>query len=197
VISYCIITKGDRPDKLAALIESIKTTPYTYDFEINIAVDAMDEGRLGALRNQVCRSAKYPILAVCDDDLILDYDFIQGLIGFTQPWDVMCPKVLNPDGSRYWDWREWDGYDKQMMVDYAEPDDGTIIPPGCFVLLKRDVFDNVQWSETIPFYTPPFEDIDFGIRLHEAGYKCTMNPFMTVHHNDERYYQTGNVVMKK
>jgi len=193
VISYAIITKGDRPDKLKALIDSIRTQPH--ECEITIAVET-GAGCLGLLRNQVCRSAKYPILAVCDDDLILDSDFIPGLLGFTEPWGVMCPKVLNPDGSRYWDWREVTE-NGQRMLEYHIPDAGNMIPPGCCVLLKREVFEHVKWDETIPFYTAPFEDIDFGIRLHEAGYKCTMNPFMTVHHNDERYYQTGNTVGKR
>jgi hypothetical protein len=194
-ISYCIITKGDRPEKLAALIESINTTPYTYDYEITVAVETGHKC-LGLLRNQACRSAKYPILAVLDDDLILDSDFIKGIENFGDDWDVMCPKVLNPDGSRYWDWREVTE-NGQRMVDYHIVDAGNMVPPGCCILLKREVFECIQWDETIPYYTAPFEDIDFSRRLHAAGYICKMNPLSTVHHNDPRYYQVGDVVGKR
>jgi Glycosyltransferase like family 2 len=198
MISFCIITKGDRPEKLAAEINSIKVMNIS-DCEIYIAVDVDDSGRLGMLRNQACRAARGEILIVCDDDLLFGALFYDSIVSFTRlwEWDILCPCLLNPDGSRYWDWREVQEDGSQMMVDYSQPDNGLICPPGAVVVLKREVFKKVQWNESLKYYQPPYEDIDFARRLHSAGYKCMMSKRSTVYHYDPRYHQKGQIVVKE
>jgi GT2 family glycosyltransferase len=187
MVSFCVITQGNRPDKLNALIQSVKGRG-----EITIVVDALDEGFLGALRNRACKASNGDILVVCDDDIVFDDGFCDAVLGFGE-FDVMCARLLNPDGSRYWDWREY----PNKMLDYNVTDTGNICPPGALVVLKREVFENVQWDETIGFYQPPYEDVDFAARLHAAGYSCKMNVNAKALHDDDRYYQDGDVVVMR
>lgn len=196
MISFCVITDGKRPDKLGALLASI-TAQNIPDAETIITYDTNHQGLLGKMRNTACSAARNDILVVSDDDITLSPDFYKAVTDFGEAWNIMCPRVLSPDGSRYWDWRYWRGNGGQGMVDYSIPDDGHIIPPGCFVILRRRVWHCVKWSETLGFYQPPGEDIDYGIRLHDAGYRMTCNPAAVVYHNDPRYYQVGDFVLRR
>ena len=194
MISFCIITEGKRPEKLFNLLASIALQGG--GVETTIAVDSAKRGILGTLRNQAARASTGGILVVCDDDITFDPDFCQQIINYPGDWSVMLPKILSPDWSRYWDWRQWERQDCQRMLDYNQPDNGMIIPTGAAVIVKRDVWTQVQWSETIRFYEPPCEDIDWGLHLHSCGYKMTSNPLCICHHDDVRYSQRGDCVMR-
>lgn len=194
MISFCVITDGKRPYRLADMLDSIRALALE-DCEINIAVDN-GEACLGKLRNQVCRKALGDVLVVADDDLLFDADFAKELESFPGDWDVLCPKLLNPDGSRYWDWR-WNKDGAQKMMPYDFVDDGFICPPGAVVVMKSHVFEKAQWRNDLKYYEPPYEDIEFSRRLHEAGYSCKMNPKMVVTHNDTHYTQRGEVVVRQ
>lgn len=195
MISFCVITDMKREFKLKALIHSIHNMTFGEDYEIIIAVDN-GEHKLGKLRNQACRGALGDILVVCDDDLVFDTEFYKELAEYPYAWNVLCPRLLNVDGSRYWDWR-WRNGDSQKMVSYDQPDDGSICPPGAITVLRRAVLEKASWRNDLKYYEPPYEDVEFARRLHEAGFMCTMNPRMVVYHNDSRYTQEGNIVVKR
>jgi GT2 family glycosyltransferase len=196
MISFCIITDGRRPEKMHALLGSIRSLRIP-NAETLIAYDTNCDGRLGCLRNHACAAARHEILAVLDDDTRLEADFINAIVNFPRPWQIMLPAILNPDGSRYWDWRQWNSPADQRMVNYCVEDTGQIIPCGAAVIVRRAVWQAVPWDETIGFYQEPYaEDIDWGIRLHQAGYRMTSNPECIVHHDDARYYQVGAGVMR-
>lgn len=192
MLSFCVISKGDRPDKLNNLIQSVKALQT--ESEIIIAIDANDEGLLGKLRNKATQAATGDYIIVSDDDIVFDVDFYRGLLEYGDQWDVLCTRLLNPDSSRYWDWRAVEEDGKQYMVEYDIPDNGLICPPGALVLLKPYI--GMGWSETIKFYEPPYEDIEFARRLHKMGYVVKFNPYSTAYHDDPRYYQAGDVVMR-
>lgn len=206
MISYCIITDGKEPAKLDAEIESIhalKQPPY----EIIIAgnpnvgsnVDVIvpmpataRQGRLGALRNAAVSCASNPVIVVIDDDMLFAPDWYQGFESFAGEWDVMSCRILNPDGSRYWDWKAHAG-GKNWLLDYNEQSDFQSLTGG-LTIMKHHVWERVQWNDDLGFNQA--EDVDFTDRLKAAGMKIVFNPAATITH-DAPYTQKGVGVFKK
>ena len=59
----------------------------------------------------------------------------------------------------------------------------------------------MSWDNDIPFYgvTKGFkynEDVEFSVRLKQAGVKIHFDKNNTVWHNDESYFQSGEVVLR-
>jgi GT2 family glycosyltransferase len=190
-ISFVIITDGKEPAKVQAQIDSIKALAVP-EYEILVVRDKDLSGKLGKLRNAGCNAAKYDVLVVSDDDMVFHDDFYNGLVEHGD-FEVMSCRILNPDGTRYWDWKEHiDG--KNQLLEY-----GTTSPhislTGGLTIMKRDVFNRVKWEETLVFYQA--EDVDFSERLKEAGVQITFNKRSTVTHDDGAYTQNGNVVVRR
>lgn len=207
-ISYCIITDGEEPNKLLELIESIRHETGQIPHEIIVAGDlpwgefaiddwvpmetAAKEGRLGKMRNAACRRARGDILIVLDDDMILQPGFYNGLTSITADWQVICPNVINPDKTRFWGWATHiNGLSKLRQWD--EPDTGDNYVTGGVCIMRRQVFERVQWNESFGFYQG--EDVEFSARLHRAGIFFTPAPNCFVMHN-ARYTQKGDGVYR-
>lgn len=206
--SFCIITNGAKPEKLRQTIASILAQNIP-SFEILIAgilpaeidannltylpmKDAADNGRLGDMRNAMCRKARFDHLVVADDDMIFHQDFYPGLLKFGEDYDLLSPRLLNCDGSRYWDWAIQSEHE-QKLISYQETSHQQYITGG-FCIMKASVFEQVQWCEKRGFYQQ--EDIDFSRRLKAAGYTFKFNPHSSVTHNDEKYFQCDNKVYR-
>ena len=207
--SFCIITNGKRPEKLAREIESIRALGIP-DFEILVGgnppsgpafqglrtvrlVDAADNGRLGEMRNALCRAARYDHLVVADDDMLFHADYYEGLKAFGEDYDVLCVRLLNPDGTRYWDWATHGGPTGHRLLAYDETDPHVYVTGG-LCILKAHVFDRVQWDEHRGFYQ--HEDVDFSERLKEAGFRIRFCRASTVTHNDPSVTQLGDLIIK-
>ena len=197
--SFLIITHGKRPDKLRREIESIRALGIPHH-EILVggeppsdlpegvgsvlAVDAARNGRLGEMRNALTAAARYDHLVVVDDDFLFHDDFYQGLQRFGDDWEALSVRILNPDGSRFWDWATHGGPRGHVLLDYDENDDHVYITGG-LILLKAEVTDRVQWDDGRGFYQG--EDLDFSSRLRQAGIRPKFNPHSTTTHDDGRY----------
>jgi hypothetical protein len=207
--SFCIITNGRRPEKLAREIESIRALGIP-DFEILVGgdpppglasagvrtlrlVDAAANGRLGEMRNALCRAARYDHLVVADDDMLFHPDYYEGLKAFGEDYDVLCVRLLNPDGTRYWDWATHGGPTGHHLLAYDETDPHVYVTGGLCVL-KAPVFDRVQWDEQRGFYQ--HEDVDFSERLKQAGFRIRFCKASTVTHNDPSLTQMGELIIK-
>ena len=189
--SFCIITDNKESQKLQREIESIHALLIP-ESEINIFVDDTPPfGRTGTLRNKVCRMAKYDHLIVADDDLIFHKDFYQGLLHFGDDYEVTACKILNPDGSRFYDWKiQVDG--KNYLLDYDKTDPNISLTSGIYIM-KQWVFQKVQWSDDLGYYEG--EDVDFSDRLKLAGVRIALNPYCAVTH-DAPYKQAGQSVLR-
>jgi FkbM family methyltransferase len=197
--SFLIITNGKRPRKLTREIESIRALKIP-QFEILVggeppshlpegvgtvlAVDAARNGRLGEMRNALTAAARYDHLVVVDDDFLFHQDFYTGLQRFGDDWKALSVRILNPDGSRFWDWATHGGARGHVLLDYDESDDRVYITGG-LILLKAEVADRVQWDGGRGFYQG--EDLDFSARLRAAGIRPTFNRYSTTTHDDGRY----------
>lgn len=193
--SFVIITDGNEPNKLRRLIDSIAAQNFP-KVEVIVVRDEKHEGRLGALRNAGCRQAKYYRLIVLDDDMVLHADFYPGLQRFEREtinphFDVLSCRILNPDYTRYWDWKAHEHH-KNWLLDYGENDPRVSITGG-LCIFDKGVFNVIQWDETRAINQE--EDVDFSNRLKQAGYKIGFNPWSTVTH-DGPYTQIGRGVIR-
>jgi len=134
------------------------------------------------------------VLVVADDDMLFHEDFYRGLLEHGDGFDVMSCRILNPDGSRFWDWAAHGGPRGHSLMNYGEVDPWVYVTGG-LCILRAEVFRKVQWDETFGFYQG--EDVDFSERVKEAGFRISFNPHSTVTHNDPRYTQVGRGVLRK
>lgn len=207
--SFCIITDGKEPDKTLEAIwyivgqeianseiiivgrpdENWKTPNYPL---IKVWLpDLADAGRLGAMRNAACDLAQYDKLVVIDDDIWFQYDWYQQMVSFGDNWDVLSCRVLNPDGTRFWDWKTYyEGTNKLLDYDKTSPH---ISITGGYICMKRYVFDKVRWDDQRGFYQA--EDVDFSERLKAAGFRIGINPKASVYHW-ANYTQRGDYVYR-
>ena len=206
--SFCIITNGKRPAKLRQEIESIRALKIPAveilvggDVPAGLGEDvivlplpeAAQAGRLGEMRNRLVERARFDHLVVADDDMIFHADFFSELKQFGEDYEVLCTRLLNPDGSRFWDWATVGGPRGQTILDYDESDPFVYVTGGLCVM-KASVADRVQWDAGRGFYQS--EDVDFSRRLQAAGVSIRFNPHSTVTHNDARYTLDGPVVVR-
>lgn len=204
--SFCIITNGKRPQKLAEEIASIHALRIPV-YEILVGGDipvglegvrtlAMPEaakgGRLGEMRNRLIEISLYDHLVMADDDMLFQPDFYKGLCEFGEDYEVMCVRLLNLDGSRFWDWATIGGPRGHRLIDYHETDSYLYVTGG-FCVMKAEVAARVQWDSKRGFYQA--EDVDFSRRLQAAGISIKFNRRSTVVHTDARYTQVGAVIM--
>lgn len=197
--SFLIITNGKRPGKLRREIESIQALnipaceilvggepPASLPAGVGTApaVDAARNGRLGEMRNVLTAAAHYDHLVVVDDDFIFHSDFFSGLQNYGEDWDVLAVRILNPDGTRFWDWATHGGPRGHVLLNYDEQDEH-VYNTGGLCLLKSYVADRVKWDDGRGFYQG--EDVDFASRLRAAGYRPKFNRHSTTTHDDPRY----------
>ena len=187
MISFIIITDNKEPEKLKQLVASINKVKGKKD-EIIISEDKEGTGLLGKLRNDGAKQAKGDILVFLDDDMLLYKDFVKGVTecsNWMPNWTVLTCRVLNPDGSRHWDWKEHNSGDR--LLHYCHKSDDIVLTGGISIIRKK-VWDVVKWSNTLGFYEK--EDVDYSVRLREKGFRIQMNPYSTVEHQDDRYYRS-------
>lgn len=190
MISFVIITDSQEPEKLAKAVDSIRALKVP-GAELFVVEDKHKTGKLGALRNAGCRKADNGILVVSDDDIYFAPDWYEGLQKHGDEWDVLSCKILNPDGTRYWDWKiNVNGLNE--LLDYSEvsPD---ISLTGGMTIMKRKVFEKVQWDENRGFYQA--EDVDWTDRVKRAGFNIAFNANSTVTH-DGPYTQVDKWVIR-
>lgn len=194
--SFVIITDSKEPDKLQRLIASIEAQNFP-KVEVIVVRDEKREGHLGALRNAGCRQAQYYRLIVLDDDMILHPNFYKGILKFEgennlkSNLQVYSCRILNPDNTRYWDWKAHEN-GKNWLLDYSEESELVSLTGGVCIF-NKGVFNVVQWDEARGFNQE--EDVDFTNRLKAAGYKIGFNPWSSITH-DGPYTQMGIGVVK-
>lgn len=190
--TFVVITDGKEPEKLETLKMSIAAQNIPA-YEIIIVRDTKHEGRLGALRNAGCQNARYYNLVVLDDDMVLHPTWYEGIKKYRSqsPSMVYSCVILNPDYTRYWDWKAHEG-GKNWLLDYGEKHPSVSLTGG-LCIFNKSIFERVQWDEKRKINQE--EDVDFSNRLKAAGYEIGFNPWATVTH-DGPYTQIGRGVMK-
>ena len=161
--------------------------------------EAAEQGNLGRMRNAlvVClRDELVDTIILLDDDIELHDDFFRGLGTYEDDhgsYDILSCKILNPDGSRYWDWARWKGPSGQELMAYDYSDYTNVYITGGLCIARAGVFDHVQWDDDKGFNEE--EDIDFSEKVKAAGLRIAFNVHSTVTHHGP-YTQRDNLVYK-
>ena len=217
-ISFCIPTNGDRPEKTRALLKSIsrqsgvpKEVILCGDVEkfkdlqdvqlIDKRLNARNR-KVASLRNAAASGAKFNVICFCDDDIILEPDWMDKTLEYSKNngWKVLGNKLLNPDGTRHWDRAILMPH---IMVSYGHPNyDKKLIQTSGFMLLRKDVLDEVKWDEERLVYSDRIEkeipeDVKFSLDLHEKNIPLSFNESAVCWHNDDGYTTMGQQCLKK
>ncbi|MBL0938550.1 MAG: hypothetical protein IBJ03_06635 [Gemmatimonadaceae bacterium] len=202
-VSFCVITDGRRPALLQDMIASIRALALPAwevivagnvpsglgdDVRVLHAPELALAGRLGAMRNLACRSARFDQLVVSDDDMHFHPELAEVLTDRDPAVDVMCVRLLNPDGTRYWDWATHGGPRGHTLLSYDETDDHVYVTGGLAIMWAR-VHEQVPWDDARGFYQG--EDIEWSSRVHAAGFRIGLDVRGRVTHQDARYTQHG------
>jgi glycosyltransferase involved in cell wall biosynthesis len=219
LISFCIITTGNRPDKLRLCIKSIHRNFSSVDpYEIIVVGNNIDQFSdldavfiedneyvefLGKRRNICTENSKGDILVHCDDDVVFPSDWYKKFLKFNNynpNWRIMGNKVLLPDGSRYWDRATYLPNHKMVNYDFRSTD-VTFYQSGCFCISRKSLMEEISWDDTIPFYAMfkglgHNEDVDFSLRLKNKGIDIYFDKENIVWHNDFSY-NSNNIFCNK
>jgi len=220
LISFCIITIGDKPEKTKLCIKSIhRNFNNTDDYEIILVGNNIDQFKnenvklvediekkefLGARKNIGTKNSKGDVLVHCDDDVIFPPDWYSRFKEYDKnnpDWKILGNKFLLPDGGRHWDRATY--YPQHVMVPYDyESDTDTFYQSGGFSICKRELLEQISWDDNIPYYGmfkgfKHNEDVDFAIRLKEAGIPIHFDKENTVWHYDHSYHSNGFTCNKK
>lgn len=207
--SFCIPTNAKRVEKTLLTIESIKRQewgkiPYEIivcgdiepfsDVEGVTFLDKKEEahsGKVSVLRNGAADNTKHNEIVFCDDDIVLDLDWLKNTVKFSkeQGWKVLGNKMFNPDGTRCWDRCILEPH---IMVDYDHPkEDKNLYQSSGFFLVRKDVFQQVRWNEERIVYADRQggipEDVQFSLDIVKNGFPISFNSSSLVWHNDESY----------
>lgn len=222
-LSFCIPTHGKRLSKTLKTISSITKQKWNgLPYEIIIAGDVENfEGlpkefctlvsmkeeahskKVSMLRNAAAGLAKYENIVFCDDDIILNTDWLENTMEYCNKngWEILGNKILNPDGTRHWDKAT---LIPRKLVDYNHPDnDKNLMQTSGFFMIKKDVFLNNKWDETKVVYADREgvgipEDVQFNLDFRKKDVSLSFNKDAIVWHNDENYteFQDQTVLLE-
>jgi len=154
--------------------------------------------QVALLRNKAAEISKYNVLAWCDDDIILDPDWLKNTVSYTEKsgWEILGNKVLCPDGTRYWDRATLEPH---CLVEY-DTSEGmpNLYQSSAFFIMRKSVWEKVKWDETKLVYADREdkipEDVQYSMDLKNAGYVFHFNKETLVWHYDEAYteFSAGN-----
>lgn len=180
IVTYDIIAVG-RHSKLKGLTEAFDN------------FDGADDGFLGRIRNQIIDCTTGDIIVYLDDDILLPQDWCENFLRYGERCGVLGNRILNCDGSRYWDRAT---YDPHLIVDYDHPlDDPKLYQTSGFMLTTREVAKQHRWNESIHFRQ--HEDLEYSQRIAKFGNPLCFDKNNYVWHYDYDCIQNGNSITKK
>jgi LmbE family N-acetylglucosaminyl deacetylase len=203
-LSFCVVSGGVRPEKLQRLLRSIHDQQMP-DSEVIVcgaadrdtsyryipAVDEASSGRLSVIRNLAAASARHDFIVFCDDDIVLGRDWYTGLRPYLEDLDLLATRILNPDGTRHWDWARCEAPEKQNLLRYGEIDRDLYLTGGLMVV-RTEAWARHPWDESL--YYRQAGDVFFSQGIIAAGYRAGICTESAVLHDDLRHSQVGRVV---
>lgn len=207
-LSFCIITNGKRPKRLQEEIESIVRLGIpSYEILVGGKIpaqiqgvraiemqEAAEAGRLGFMRNRLAEQARFDTIVNVDDDFVFHPDFYTGLASRRTPFDILSTRILNPDGTRFWDWAVFGAPTGHHLISYDDVSPYVYVTGG-FSVQRREVVLDVGWNED--FRLNQAEDVDYSRRAQAKGYSIEFCREASVTHNDPAYTRIDDLVFRQ
>lgn len=200
-LSFCILASGERNMAIEDMVRKIHALKVK-NYEVLVAgcpppslnrVTSIEVPELVAnkewnkIRNILLQEAKHPVVVFIREDTCPDPNFYDTLLGFYDDFDILNLRVLNPDGTRHWDWASRGGPLGDRLVPYDEQDEFITACPALFIA-KRDTLRSVLFNESqdpeIPW------EIDLSERMREYGGLFTFCPDASASCQNFLYTQT-------
>lgn len=199
--NFQIVISGYVPEKDKELIRQI--------YPESIFVDCPKEaeaGNLGRMRNLACDQAMYDYLVISDNDMLFSLGWYVNLLK-SPKFDILTPRVLLPDGTRFWDHCCYQSPTHgHVILNPEEEDDYLYMSGGQSWIMERKVFEKYRWDENIAIYTMSNlkdyadgkhnEDTEYSKRCRQS-FKITHNPDVIVIHNDASYTNIGRFILRR
>tara|TARA_R110002020_G_scaffold354675_3_gene567417 strand:- start:2515 stop:3468 length:954 start_codon:yes stop_codon:yes gene_type:complete len=224
-ITFVIITGGHKPEHVKRLLASIKKQDIK-NFESIIvgdvkdftelksstiktiqATEAAQKGELGVMRNLACSEAKYDNIVILDDDLLLTKTWYKNLLKFNKKYDILTCQIRVPDGGRYWDHACYQSpKNGHITLEANDEDDHLYMSGGCSWLMKKYVFDKIQYDSSEIYNMSNLkdyaegkhnEDTYFAKRCRDSGFKIEHNHDSVSIHDDATYTNIGRFARRR
>ncbi|MBI2664957.1 glycosyltransferase family 2 protein [Candidatus Woesearchaeota archaeon] len=190
--TFGIITNGKRNGDMENLIASVRKQNIpnyeiivcgTY-FERNEPFfryipfsEQDDRGWITKKKNIICEAAKYENIMVLHDRLSLNDGWFEGMQRYGNNFEVLSCVQHAAGNVRAADWvtsccSQLPGI--IALLDYRDWD-SWIYPNGGLIMLKKSVWKNVKWNESL--FWNQCEDVELGHRFTARGYVFRFNPY--------------------
>jgi GT2 family glycosyltransferase len=210
MVSFCIITNAAlsgfrrRESYLRQLLRSIRSldvpiseyqilicgaVPHGLECDITLnEPELAAEGKVSSMRNLLASRASGDVIVHCDDDIVLGEGYWNSLVRFSGSYSVgiLCTRLLNPNGTRYWDWAAYYPSRGQTLLPYAVENDAGTYATGGHLIVKKSIYDGIHWDETLKHGQN--EEYAFAHAAKKAGIRIgldsTATVFLQYHHCD-------------
>lgn len=163
-------------------------------------------GKLGAMRNEACTHAIYENLIISDDDMLFSLDWYNQIKN-NDAFDILTTRVALPDGTRFWDHCCYmSPSNGHIILNPDEEDTHLYMSGGQSWIMKKDVFNILQWDEDLKIYNMNNlkdymqgnhnEDTEYSLRCR-TKFKISHDHNTIVYHNDPSYTSYGRVVRRR
>lgn len=148
-------------------------------------------GQISKLRNIGSEFAKGDIIINVDDDIFFPPKFKCKLIKYIKDnptIEIFNTKVLNINGSRYWD-RAIHQNGDSLMIDY-DTTHKDLYYSGAFLIRSKNFSERYKWDNNLKYYEK--EDVEFSNRVKLDGYSIAIDASNYVVHLDQAYSSYRN-----
>lgn len=201
MISFIVISGGERPASIARLFESIEKQAIP-DYEIIVVgrydgplpgkarlvnqPDLAEKAAICAMRNMGLDAAAGDPAILLDDDVELADGWYEAVKdGLASDFDVASCRVVTPAGDRWYDWAWASRQDPSCPtrnLDYGDTNPNVYVS-GCFMAIRRKVFKKTRFNENLMNHQR--DDVEFCHRVWDEGFAVSHFPeAAAIHHLD-------------
>ena len=186
------------------------SAPQTNTIKTIEANEAAKNGELGVMRNIGCKNAIFDNIVILDDDLLLTKDWYKNLLKFnknSEDYDILTCQIRVPDGGRYWDHACYQSPKHgHITLEAEQEDDHLYMSGGCSWLMKKHVFDKIQYDSSEIYNMSNLkdysegkhnEDTYFAKRSRDSGFKIRHNHNSVSFHDDPTYTNLGRFARRR
>jgi len=166
------------------VVENGVTTDYPNRIHLSANL-GVSRGYNAGLRHFIGLGTGHDFALICNNDILASPTMVQELVK-TGPGEdsigIVSPRIYYYGSRRIWfdggSFNSWTGVSRHEGIRKigARPKlKETEWVSGCCLLIKREVIEKVGYFDEA--YSPAYsEDIDYSMRVREAGYKLVVNP---------------------